>query len=381
MTLSKDNGGVGLIDMAAKARALRVSYIQRLFKQSPITPEPVPNEIKMLSISDSINTILLYFLGFHMKNNLNVQFQHSFSQYSRRNLTEIRASSVILDQIYGDVVHYHNISRDKDMSTISSKSYYQLLIDKPNTFCDFGLYIIDREDIDDIWKNIFIKNSDNVVIALNYKIIYGQTRTQSLKYKENNLFHNPLVLTRNAWCFYCTNHLNISNQVETLQHIFIDCPIAFHTWEIIKARLSQAGLNVYGHKVENDTFKIDPLKILFKIKSSLPESFFINEVNYILWNNRCENFNTLNYHGGDVVIHRLISRLQMLSEIQRKFMSPGAYQSSWGTLNIVWQALSGTGPIYPINLSALNDLNKSNYQNHVYVMRSQAQHLGEIYNE
>ena len=67
LTLSKDNGGVGLIDMAAKARALRVSYIQRLFKQSPITPEPVPNEIKMLSISDSINTILLYFLGFHMK--------------------------------------------------------------------------------------------------------------------------------------------------------------------------------------------------------------------------------------------------------------------------------------------------------------------------
>ena len=388
LTLPKSSGGMGLIDIKQKATALRLPIVQNLLQTAnsilPVVSSGTPaNGIKMATVSNSINIILTYFFSIHLQRSFNIKLAKCCPQFGRYSLSELKESSVTLNQLYDDLATFNKLSENRDLLEVSSTTYYQILTDKQNTFCDFGRYLVDTEEVENIWDNIFLKHLDNKIIMLNYNIIYGRVKTAYHNYP-NSLLGYPRKLLRCTWCFYCTTHLNILNQVETLEHIFLQCPVAFQTWDIIRARLISAGLSIYGHTVENGSLKLDPIKILYKIPPvSRSEAYFINVVNDALYDNRCKNYNMnhteiTHFEGANDVIHNLLSKLQMFSSMQRKFMSKNAYQAAWGTLNATCEAISGNN-FCPTELEHLKLLNSNNYRNYVYYIWSQDKDLSEIF--
>ena len=83
----------------------------------------------------------------------------------------------------------------------------------------------------------------------------------------------------NSWCTFCRSFLGIY-EVEDEEHIFLKCYIARAVWFRINDKLKNNSLMEIEISKEN---------LFYKVNMRLPHAFFVSEVMWALWRNRCTN--------------------------------------------------------------------------------------------
>ena len=123
-----------------------------------------------------------------------------------------------------------------------------------------------------VWRKVFYQGLDTRVQAFHFKLVHGALPTLEVMAKYSNSFHN-------SSCHFC-KEVFTRNVLENQEHIFITCCIARTVWHVINDRLRNNGL---------ETIVIEKENLFYKADMSTPHAFFISEVMWALWKNRCKN--------------------------------------------------------------------------------------------
>ena len=312
LTLSKLQGGIGVVNIINKAESLKLNFMQHCY--FPRDDDPL--------ILKSVGNILQYFLN---KPLFRVSNEHmSILGPAYGGSTAVIQTFSFFFEMFKTFQHFLKLKIDYNLSTMPSKDYYKLLQKSHVSDVTLGNFVVDPAEVNKIWKNIFLKIFDNKVMSLNYRLAYN---------KISSLSTYPTLHGRDTWCPYCRDHEGISDQIEDLQHIFINCSIAFQVWDFLLAKMIQGDLPLYGHSSYQGVLYLDKMKILYKYGVSTPENILISEVNFMLWRNRCVNVFEHKLNGPLCVIAMLKYKLKVMSGIQRKRLSSVQYNLEWANLN------------------------------------------------
>ena len=118
------------------------------------------------------------------------------------------------------------------------------------------------------------------------------------------------------------------NFVETMEHIFVDCPVAVFLWGQINLSLRMGGL---------EPVKSDVSTLIYKIGLDGKYGMFVSEVNWALWKNRNKNMKDegYGYQGASKVKADFVARMGRLSKVDRACLTPGRYRVRWETINFM----------------------------------------------
>ena len=327
--LPKDKGGMGVLDLKDRSTALKLGVMKGLY---------FPDEINS-EVQNKIVGILYWSLNHYLKANIHGGFpeRDQWVSYDIFSSLDIRRKFIFFKDMYENLVQFNLFSHNKDLSKISIKEYYNDLRLQTVSSTDFGLFIVNGKAADRIWNRLFLDTLDNKVIALNYRLMYQRINVVSLGKKNSD---------RRAWCSYCLAE-GIEGQVETIEHIFITCPVADLTWEFIKARCIRftlfegESLPIYGHSSDPERgLVVDKLKLFYKVGVSKAEAHLVAKVLFLLWRKRCTNFYQNKTFNHQAVISQLIRRLKLISFIDKNKYSRARYESRWGKLNLLVEALT-----------------------------------------
>ena len=129
----------------------------------------------------------------------------------------------------------------------------------------------------------------------------------------------------NSWCPYCRFCLG-TQEVENEEHIFLTCHVAKVVWHVVNDKLKNNGMEVIELNIQN---------LMYKGDMRMPHAFFVSEVMWSLWTNRCKNVYESETNGAVVVLKILKSRLTLNSKIDKIIRSAKAYRKMWVGVNEV----------------------------------------------
>ena len=238
--------------------------------------------------------------------------------YKRRNFFQILLDDIAL------FTRLENVQ--KAGLTCTSAMYYKILVDdfademrrKNNNLLKIGTLGKSEEWEKKVWKRIFYQGLDTKIQAFNFKIVHGALPTLEVMSKYSLRFHN-------SWCPYCRFILGCC-EVENEEHIFLTCHIAKAVWHVVNDKLKNNGMEV---------IKLTTQNIFYKADMRMPHAFFVSEVMWALWRNRCTNLYEDETNGKVVVLKYLKSRLILNSKIDKKLLAVKAYRNRWLGVNEV----------------------------------------------
>ena len=326
LTLQKENGGVGLINILDRSAAMKLNFLKACYYSAELSP-----------VVKNVTSLFQYFLD---QSIFNVSHEHMVVVGPNIDFfsINIKQKYVFFQQMFCFFKTFLNLKKEHSIDTMSTKEYYKILRNRNKHWINsinFGAYIVNEEDKKKVWKRIWADGLNNKVISFNYILAHSRIKCLSRVHAVRARGNFFCELT---WCTYCKNTLNIERQVENPDHIFIDCPIASLTWDHIKAKLIMASpdMPILGHSVDdNGQLRIDRTKILYKLNTTAAEAYFISELNFILWKNRCVNYKQNKSQDHRCVLLSLKSKLKIMSAIDSKYLASARHKARWKYLDII----------------------------------------------
>ena len=186
---------------------------------------------------------------------------------------------------------------------------------------------IDRETEIKIWdKRIFCKKLDPKVQAHNYKLITKILPLKSKVFHGQTHANNPVFANDN--CSICQTHNRIRQ--ETVEHTFKDCIVASNVWRRINLALRNASVPEIDIN-HSDFFG----NICMRKNISYVQNFIISETLFILWKNRNAQEHTQSGQNWIEVYAKIRTKLDLISNIDRQYLSKKMYNMHWKKLNKV----------------------------------------------
>ena len=316
----KDRGGLGLIPVDLKARALRLKGIKDYLGKRDGGRDEGP-----------ISQISAYFLDMTVRATLyrDITEMHQMLQdpvtgaggiLTRRNnrdhvlkyyLEDVKALKYFDDK-YQDISRWDSVFYLKKLVEHRTEIEQGTMKMEPQSRrIHFYRQHFSGMQEKQVCKNIFLKGLDTKVQAFSYKLVH------------NLLSTNKMVGANNKCCSYCKKK-NGRHILEDREHIFIKCAVASMVWGKINMKLHRNGMG--GIELEEET-------IIYRLGLSKELSFLVAEVNWALWKNR--NNNTKIEHsvaGARVVREMYVKRLDKLMRVDKAILNGSRYRDRWGVL-------------------------------------------------
>lgn len=317
----KERGGLGLIPVDLKARALRLKTIKDYLgkgdegrDRGPITQilayfldatvkanlyrdledmqqilqDPVTGSGGILSRQDNTDHVLRYFL----------EDVKVIKLFEERNYDVSLWDSVVY---LGKLIEFRTIEETKVMKEGRNSDKIQ-----------FFRQLFNNGQENNIWKSAFTKALDTKIRAFNYKMI-------------NDLL--PLygkIGGNKKYCRYCKNKYDFEI-LETMEHLFIECVVAVRVWGEINRRYH--GIGTGGIDLDRDS-------VIYKIGLRGEKVILVSEVNWALWKNRNNNSREqgVNLAGSIAVRGMYVARIGKLMKVDRSILSGVKFIERWGIM-------------------------------------------------
>ena len=322
----KDRGGLGLVPVDLKARALRLKTIKDYLGKSEGGRDIGP-----------ITQILAYFLDVTVRaslyNDLGSMHQLFQDPITGRGgiLSRQQNRDHHLKYFLEDIREFKNFELQyQDIGKWDSVFYLKRLVAnrteleqatmKNDVFMNkihFYRQHFSGCQEKQVWKNWQVKGLDPKVKAFNYKMI-------------NNLLPVSSIIGHGGndkFCKYCLLKRNLQ-VVESVEHVFISCIVAKMVW---------AKLNLEFHKKGMGGIEVDRETILYKIGIQGDKVLLVSEVNWALWKNRNNNVHSVaNNLGSAVVVHKVYhARFEKLMKVDRVVLSGTKFRKRWGGIETI----------------------------------------------
>ena len=376
LCLPKSQGGLGVPHLVDRAAALRLRIMQACYFEEKFDFQydpanwPLQHDDEGNIIGSDHNeglrivcNLIQYFLGQTLDS---IQWREGRSldsvQMHRHlgngphfgtgiDLNTDNIAPLYFSQFAGFLKSFVDFKASQELKGMSVKEYYKLLRKKAisdTNFCNPIPYVLDEAQVKKAWKNLFQPHLDHNIVALNYKLMHDAIPNR-VKLCRVNLNRLDNFAMRRVQCQFCIRKEYKPDGVfplETNQHIFIDCPIAEQTWEFIKNAMIAHGHIIYGHEISlHGAIFIAKSKLFYKFDASPLEADFIQLVIMILWWNRCINDKQHQAQDHKFVIKRLIEKLIVFKDTEKRKLSSSKYIAKWTECSIALTALQ----TYPLN--------------------------------
>ena len=320
MEWGRDAGGLGLISIVHKARSLRFSVVKSYLDRQEIHS---PSELS------PINSILGYFLDVSVICRYRTHLVTTGQGRCELGgiLRDKGNSNSLIRYIFEDVALFTKLENSgKAGMECTASMYYKILVSdfseevrrKNRNFLKVESLNKSREWEQKVWKKVFYKGLDTKIQAFNYKLVHEALPT--LEKMSKHCIKYPT-----SWCNFCKDILGVYS-VENEEHIFLTCYIARAVWHVINDRLQNNGLEAIEIVKEN---------IIYKPELRTPHYFFVSEVTWALWINRCTNLYQNQSNTQATVLSILRYHLTLNSKIDKKLLAVKAYRDRWLGLNTV----------------------------------------------
>ena len=321
----KERGGLGLVPVDLKGRALRFKTVKDYLGKSEGGRE-----------GDPVVQILAYFMDMTVRNSIYRDLPHLRQAFQDpvtggNGILSVRNHQEhILKYYLEDVKKYKEFEvkyNNHDISKWENVFYLKKLIaertgneqsvmrtgrNDEKTF--FMRQNLGESKEKKVCANIFFKGLDTKVQAFNYKMV-------------NNLLplYNIIGERGEKYCRYCRKKSGLNN-LETMEHVFIGCIVASMVWGRINLKLHRRG--IVGIDLGVDT-------IIYKLGMPGELVLLVSEVNWALWKNRNNNNAVIgNNVGGAKVVREMFSkRIKKLLRVDRKILKANKFKERWGEMD------------------------------------------------
>ena len=173
-----------------------------------------------------------------------------------------------------------------------------------------------------IWDAIFYIQLETKIQSFNFLLAYKILPTTARMYQQQLNMANSKV--HNPWCVLCLAHGDNIHVWESVEHLFLRCPVALFAWERVNSALRLMGSN------EID-INIDVIRFRKELRSF--ENKIVSEVCFAIWKNRCNQY--YDNAGGDGWEICSLVRISLCcnSEIDRGILTTKKYHACWGKIN------------------------------------------------
>lgn len=315
----KDRGGLGLVSLVSKARSLRFDVLKCYLERD------VQNSADL----SPVNTILAYFLDIPVR----CRYRHSFVLVDQQRsqlggALNLRGNKKSFFQHFLDDVALFTKLEASDQANLecTGKMYYKVLTEdfaveirrKNRNLVHFDTLSKSEDWEQRVWKRVFHRGLDTKVQAFNYKLAHKALPTLEVMSLHSNRYHT-------GFCPFCREKFGVL-EVENEEHIFVKCYIARAVWFNINYKLLNNGLDMVDDSAENLFYKADMSRV---------QGFFVSEVLWSLWINRCTNLYEGERNDHVVVLKILKERLLLNSKIDSNLLSIKIYRNRWLGVNQV----------------------------------------------
>ena len=322
----RERGGLGLVPVDLKARALRLKTLKDYLGKGENGRDGGP-----------VIQILAYFMDITVRVRFyrELEDMHQLLQdpitgggiLARRNNKDHHLKYYIEDvktlweyeQKNYDISRWDSIFYFKKMVADRAEGEQNIMKREisTNRIHFFRQYFSEREE-KKIWKEVFHKGLDPKVKAFNFKLVH------------NLLPIFDRIGGDNKNCRFCIVKEG-RNVRENVEHAFIECKVAKGVWDNFNIALRSQGVRVID---------CDRETIIYKLGLDEWQSLLVSEVNWALWKNRNNNIKNNvgnNYGGVSVVIKMVIARIGKLTKVDRVLMTSAKYRLRWGVIEGILQ--------------------------------------------
>ena len=343
---AKNKGGLGIVDLKLKCRALHIKRFKNFLER----PEDKDK------FQCKISTILSFFLDNHLNQNIASPLYRQLKRMNiastTLNLHDIEHKDHYINFFYTNLSTLVNLNRAKphlNIFSMTSRWCYKYSMDQyyedyrgegKNIFNDNYVYdegfaqreeilngthtIIDTKKQERTWMTrIFAPEIDPKIQSFNFLLIYGILPTKSKVFyaQQGTNLNRPTFI--NPYCNFCLREND--RELETPEHIFWTCPwTAENVWYNVNSHLIDVGLPMID---------LQHFYTFFRQQITNYENILISEIFFILWKNRNKMLNNSEDLGPIGILEAVKKRLSLMSKIDLKRFGSKKYNQKWGKIN------------------------------------------------